>query len=968
MRHGASLGTFASLGNFASLGTFTSVAANPYSTYKNKQNIKVSKRSACESFASELRIHFFNAQSVCNKLPEFQVLLMSGEADIICVAETWLTDAYPDSILSLAGAFQILRSDRGSRGGGVLMCIRKGIAFAAPKVADNLELIAADLIARGSKYRLVVAYFPPRLDVISLHNYCAEIARLIDIPYPAIIVGDFNCAEIDWQLVSSPRGAVSQAFLEFTLTSGLEQLVLEPTRQNSILDLVLATNTETVNAVQVVEPFSNSDHNAIKLSIAWEPPKTESETYRDFRAANWTEIRAYLGSLDWAHIFGCCFTVQDCWDVLYGHLLYAVDSFVPSRVYSSTTEPLPVFMRKLRSRRRHLFRQRKCSAAASAKYYSYCTFYRRKLRAFLRRQEKRVLSGTSRNALYKFIRKKTKTKTAIPALESELKSDSDAFQTDFDKAQIINRFFASVYRQDKRSAAPVTKRVFHSELTTVSISEFTVKKILAKLPGKMSCGPDGIPSFLYKQCRNVLAFPLAALFQRSLDTGEVPAIWKRSLIVPIFKKGNRSKPTNYRPVSLLCCASLIFERCIKQAVVKHIEENHLLSEEQYGFRRGRSVEGQLLSTLNEWTLALDKGFCIDVLYTDFQKAFDTVSHSGLLLKLQALGIGGKLLTWIRNYFSERKQSVKIGTKLSDWIDITSGVPQGSVLGPLFFILFIDDLVKELPKGVKIKLYADDAKIYIIYPPSEWSPVLQSALSVLETWTTAWDLSLAVPKCLLLFLGRLNAKHSYRLFGHELQAVPAVRDLGVIVSEDLSWFPHISTIVAKASKCVNAIFKAFVYSDFELLARAYCTYVRPMLESASAVWSPYLKQDINLVESVQRKFSKRLFARCKLQSASYENRLAILKWPTLEERRKRADLMSTFKIIKGFSTGAVGLFSSRENRLNLRGNEIRLVAEHARLDIRKYFFAHRMVTIWNELQVDHSKIRTVNSFARFLSSL
>ncbi|MCP4587473.1 hypothetical protein [Pseudoalteromonas sp.] len=266
------------------------------------------------------------------------------------------------------------------------------------------------------------------------------------------------------------------------------------------------------------------------------------------------------------------------------------------------------------------------------------------------------------------------------------------------------------------------------------------------------------------------------------------------------------------------------------------------------------------------------------------------------------------------------------------------------------------------------LYADDAKLYVIYPAGSWTPALQLALVVLEKWSLKWGLRLAIPKCQILMLGRLNHRHNYTLFGVQLETVSVIRDLGVMISEDLSWFPHISSIVAKAAKRANAILRSFTYSDFELLGRAYITYVRPLLESASSVWCPFLEQEKHLLESVQRRYSKRLFWKCKLLPTSYENRLAVLKWPTLEQRRNRADLILTYNILKGHTEGAATLVSTRENLFNLRGNELRLQGYLARLNLRKNFFSHRIVDKWNTLKVDFAKIRSEKAFREYLTGI
>ncbi len=834
------------------------------------------------------------------------------------------------------------------------------------QIAEGLEMVSVDLIAPQGRYRLAVAYLPPRLDVAVLSSACAEISRLADVAYPVLIIGDCNFPEIDWSMCTKPRGSGPQIFLECIITAGLEQLVTEHTRYDSILDLALASHADTVNRVTVVEPFSVSDHNAIDLALQWVEPTVVTETYRDFRATDWTAMRDYLGTVDWAHVLGCCGSVSQCWEKIYFHLQQAVSWFVPSKTYRSSLDVLPLYLRKLRSKRRRLFRQRKNSAAAAAKAASFTASYRRKLRNFCRKQEEQVLSGDSLNSLYKFIRKKTKSRPAIPPLSSA--SVPGTNQTDADKAEIFNQFFSSVYRNNMGGAVPFLDRKFDSELSMVVISPAMVEKVLARMASKLSCGPDGLPAVLYKQCRKVLALPLALCFQRSLDKGEIPEIWKRTLVVPIFKKGNKSLPTNYRPVSLSCVVVLALERCLKLGILNHLSENNLLSDRQYGFRSGRSVDVQLLTTLNEWTGALDRGYCIDAVYTDFAKAFDTVSHSKLLSKLRAFGIRGKLLTWVTEYFNGRKQSVKLGSCFSSWADVTSGVPQGSVLGPLFFVIFIDDLVSELPPGVKVMLYADDAKLYFIYAAGCWSPLLELALIKLETWSTMWELSLAVPKCQTLYMGNKNSKHVYKLFGEKLEGVSTVRDLGVIISQDLSWFPHVSYLVAKASKRANALLRSFVYARFELLARAFIVYIRPILETASTIWSPYLKQERDLVEKVQRNFSKRLFIKCGLRVPSYPDRLQVLGWSSLQERRERADLVLMFRILKGQVEGAESLYTLHDTNRGLRGNQTKITCSRPRLDLRKYFYTLRVVDKWNELNIDIATIRNVESFTVHLDAL
>ncbi len=495
-----------------------------------------------------------------------------------------------------------------------MILVHKGLSCVRHPSPDDIELIVLDLGSRSSQFRLITVYSPPRIGTVETGRLCDVLTQFTDCPHQVIILGDFNIPEIDWTMQCRPKGTSAQTFLDFIVTEGLQQLVKYPTRQDKILDLVLCTELSAVYAVQVIEPFGTSDHSSLQITVPWTDLTLEPTTYRNFCHANWTAIREYLGSLDWAHLIGHCSDVHQVWDLIFSQLDFVISSHVPLAIFKPSVSPLPLYLRKIRARRRRLFRQRRGQLGA-AKYNSYNAFYKAKIRKFCKKQEERVLAGNSLNALYRFIKKKIKANSAIPALQS----DCIGFQTDSDKAKNFNTFFASVFGKPENADTDSADRVFRQDLTTVQITPFMVNKVLSKLPSKLSCGPDGIPSYFYKQCQHVLALPLALLFQLSLNTTEIPHIWKRSIVVPIHKKGNRSLPTNYRPVSLLCAVSLVFERCIKQAIVSHIETNGLLSDQQFGFRKGRSVETQLLSCLDEWTAALDRGYCIDALYTDFEK-------------------------------------------------------------------------------------------------------------------------------------------------------------------------------------------------------------------------------------------------------------------------------------------------------------------------------------------------------------
>ena len=301
------------------------------------------------------------------------------------------------------------------------------------------------------------------------------------------------------------------------------------------------------------------------------------------------------------------------------------------------------------------------------------------------------------------------------------------------------------------------------------------------------------------------------------------------------------------------------------SLLHFLETNNLLSPKQFGFRKNKSCSLQLLKCKNDWSNSLDKGKPVDVVYIDFCKAFDTVSHQKLILKIEKYGITGNLLSWISDFLSERSQQVKVNDSLSMEKVVQSGVPQGSVLGPTLFLMYINDLL-DLDIRSHILLFADDVKLYNV---SSDNHVLACDLNLISEWSTKWQLKVSLEKCCVLHLGRANPRHIYEISGQQLQVRTEVNDLGVTFSKNLSSSVYCNIIVKKARMLSNLIIRSFLSRNPEIIMRAFLIYVRPVLEYATVVWNPNLKKDIVAVESVQKRFTERILA---IKYLSYNQRL------------------------------------------------------------------------------------------------
>lgn len=333
-------------------------------------------------------------------------------------------------------------------------------------------------------------------------------------------------------------------------------------------------------------------------------------------------------------------------------------------------------------------------------------------------------------AFYKYASTKMKTRVTVCDLK---KQDGNMTTTDKEKAEALNDFFSSVFTQEDLGNIPTfEERKFESILEDVEITEDIVRKRLASLKVNKSAGPDGIHPRMLRELADVLAVPVCILFKRSLSESLLPEDWKRSHITPIFKSGERIMTSNYRPVSLTAVLCKVLESILRESIFEHMSQNGLITDCQHGFMKGRSCVTQLLEIMDMWTRVLDQSGNIDVVYLDFRKAFDTVPHERLMKKIEGYGIRGNVLGWLRAFLTDREQRVIVNGEMSDWAPVTSGIPQGSVLGPVMFILYINDM----PDVVHslIRMFADDTKIFREIACKNDCMKLQKDLDTLVEWS------------------------------------------------------------------------------------------------------------------------------------------------------------------------------------------------------------------------------------------
>ena len=526
-----------------------------------------------------------------------------------------------------------------------------------------------------------------------------------------------------------------------------------------------------------------------------------------------------------------------------------------------------------------------------------------------------------------------------------------------DKAQALNDFFTSVFTGENLHNVPSmpTTQVIEA-LSTIEITPYIVESKLDSLNPNKSLGQDGWHPHFMKELSDAIYIPLSILFTKSLNEG-AHGKWRKAIITAIHKKGMKCLPENYRPISITSVISKLMESLVRDPIMDHLIKHKLLADDQHGFVPGRNCITQLLLCLEEWTKLVEEGEAFDVIYTDFSKAFDSVAHKRLLIKLERIGITGDLLRWIRSFLRNRTQCVNVEGVQSGWKDAMSGVPQGSVIGPILFVIFINDMPEEVLKSL-CKLFADGCKLYRAVTANGAND-LQLDMCNLEAWSDKWQLPFNATKCKVLHFGANDLRHPYMLNNPTLESTKSEKDLGIIIDEDMKYHVHTTSATKKSNQVFGIIKKSYVTRDANTIATLYKSMVRPHLEYGNIIWGPFYKMDMSRVESVQRLATKLVIT---LKNKSYEDRLIALDRPSLAYRRKRGDMIMMYKIVNELvRVDFNDLFTPIPTSHNLRCHNKRVFKHHATKHSRIDSFSQRVVNNWNTLPACVVNASSLNVF-------
>lgn len=901
------------------------------------------------SSTNTLSLLLWNARSINNQINPFQSFIYTENYDVIAITETWLQNfTYSNEILPTG--YTIIRKDRDSKGGGVLLACKDSMNIKQLHSPSTLEAVTVEI---DSSFVLCLIYRPPNSDDQNnslLLSYLNSLVNTKNI----IIIGDLNLPEVDWNTYSG-HSPFSEEFMDLAFNLNLTQLVTGPTHcAGNTLDIAL-TNFDGLQHVETCSSLPtnmSSDHYMLIFTLEHcINDHVRCHTTRfDYNHADWHNMNQFLYQYDFTLALSSNNT-EFIWSYIKTAINSAADLFIPKIQVNSNTQQPQWFNPPIRHKI-------KCLRTMKRKYSNHPTDSNERKVANLQKELQMMIaqakSDHESNLILSYAHSNNnKIFQYISSLKGNDNYPSQMFyndkqaSTNQDKAQLFNDYFYSVFTHSSDSIPDQPDSTPNSDtLHNIEILSSEVFDLLTNLDTNKACGIDNISPKLLRYCASPLLQVICHLFTISLSNSTIPKDWRTHNIVPVYKSGEKSSICNYRPISLLCVLSKVLERIVYNYMIDHIEGK--LTKHQFGFLPKRSTLQQLLLFTHE---VLETKNETDVIYMDFKKAFDSVSHNGLLRKLNTIGITGKLWSWLKEYLLRRFQSVKIGDSLSPLCSVLSGVPQGSVLGPLLFAIFINNLPDCIRSAIPF-IFADDTKCLLKVKSSEDVNKLQKDIDNAAEWSQSTDLLFNEAKFAhVRYWARPTFdidSTTYLVNGKPIKQFLQHKDLGITFSSDLNWTTHYKNITAKAYQTLGLIRRTFKTDCINAKKQLYIALIRSQLMYCSQLWRPQLIKDITTLERVQRRATKYILNDF---SSSYKSRLQQLHLLPLMYIYELNDLMFLVKSIKSpvsnFDIRQHITFTTNNTR---SGSHLKLVHPRTLSAVQSHFYFNRITRLWNHLPV------------------
>lgn len=902
-------------------------------------NTTKSKNKRKTGVKDNLHIYYQNVRGLRTKTHNFLLSVNSCEYDVIALTETWLNPAVYNGEL-FCSEFMVFRCDRSKSnsecklGGGVLIAVRCNNTISCEQIfvpgAECIEIVFVRVKCEMKITYLCCLYIPSGANDTVYESYITilqlffETAKM-EVTDNIVLIGDFNIPSVDWVrdednedvlLPTNVDREIADQLLKTLLSYGLSQLNFVRNFQGRLLDLLFVNCSCETSIIRCEIPLSKVDiyHDPIEiiLDISKEMSRIPeiSEPAFNFRKTDFVSLNAFFESIEWDVLLSETTDCNENVNRLYEVLMDGFNRCVPKAKPVKDNHPLwyDRSILKLKNKKKRAHKRYKKTKLRSdhaiyndlrKKFYSYQSVL---YKQYLLRTQQNLSNNPSQ--FWSYVDQKRKTIGYPNTMSYGPLSASNTV----DICNLFVSFFKTVYCDDDddniEDDIQQQNFILHDtvSLGSIRITYDEVMKSLLGLNINKGSGPDNVPPKVLRSCAETLCYPLHMIFNSSLRSGIFPSRWKTSYVTPIFKSGARNKVENYRAITIQATLGKLFESIVYSNIRDCFK--HHVSNSQHGFVPKRSGTTNLIEYVSYAVNVIESGSQLDAVYTDLTKAFDRVRHSLLVRKLKDIGVHSKMLDWFRSFLTDRSQFVKIGGCKSELFPVLSGVPQGSHLGPLFFILFINDVV-DVFKNANCLLYADDLKLFYRVDSIIDAINLQHDLDAFSSWCQKNLLEINISKCLCISFHRKKSplKFEYYLNNVALMRAYEVRDLGIILDEKLTFNKHISYAIAKSFAMLGFIMRICVeFRDPRTLKALYFAYVRSILEYGSVVWCPTYQVLIDRIESIQRRFVWFVFCKFGWQEyvrfAPYNFKCHLLELESLHCRRRNSGVIFVHDIFSG----------------------------------------------------------------------
>ena len=929
-------------------------------------------------FNQNLSIMHLNIQSL---LPKLEILEAEMQQyDIVVFTESWLNPNISNNDIRIANFDPPYKKDRDNRiGGGVAIYVRTGITSTRrdDMIHGDIEAICIEVSIRNHNLLLCGIYRPPNSGL----NYWDLIENTLDnisnSPITdTIIVGDFNC-DIKAANLSNKMHILCNSY-------NYHQLIDEPTNytehSSTIIDLLLVSKPENVIYSGVSSPF-------IPDLIRYHCPTVLVLKYRKliqksfkrniwlYERGDYIKYRNALSNIDWDAILNLD-NVDECATRLTETIISTAKECIPNKnVLIRPSEPkwITSFIKKQIRQRHRLYK----SAKRKNTVHIWQRFRqkRNEVTAIIRQAKVDYINKLADDLLKSDCNSKSWYKVSSEFLVSKnkqqttpyLETNNEIIESDADKAEVLNKFFVQQSTLDDANAnLPEFVPPDHEPLNTLVITNEDIIAAIKLLKPSKAPGPDLISPKLLKEGAFQLIDPLRKVFTLSIEQKKFPSDWKYANVTAIPKKEKATTPGDHRPISLLNYCGKLMERCIHKHVTRYLKQYSIITPFQSGFQTGDSTVNQLLHMYNDFAKALDEGKEVRVVFLDISKAFDKVWHKGLIFKLQSIGISGNLLEWFTDYLANRKQRVCLNGHASSWKTPNAGVPQGSILGPLLFIIYINDIVNHI--RTNIRLFADDTTLYeIIDDPLLTGININIDLRTIMSWAKTWLVMFNSIKTESFIASKKRIKPYHPPLFMDNTAVNEVtshKHLGLTFSNDLTWTSHIKTIIGKATRRLGCLRRHKFLLDRKSLKKMYTTFILPLLEYGNIIWDNCSLENSKAIENIQLDAARIITGAtkvCSIQKIYDESGL-----DTLQNRRTRQKLCQLYKIINDLTPLYLRTILpervQQQSRYRLR-NSNNFSIPIARTTTYYKSFLPATLRSWNSLDEAVKQSPTISSFKR-----